>query len=153
MSRNINIISIQASASVFGAPFPVSGSVGLSASQGDGFNKFALSGLITATVISSGACKFAGLTALNQNASAVFLQFFDVAQGTSVTLGTTTPDFIIPIPTPSNNAAVALNGMMTALEIAAAGVTCTNGLKVAATYTPTGSAVVGLGVIGSIFYK
>jgi len=63
----------------------------------------------------------------NPNSSVAYVQIFDVATAGAVTLGATAPKWSIGIPA---NGAANLSGL---------GLTCANGIQVAATTTATGS--------------
>lgn len=71
----------------------------------------------------------------NTNAAPVFIQAFDVAGATTVTLGTTVPSFTLALPTSS-----AIHGNL------ALPANFFKGLKVAATTTATGSTAPGAAV-------
>jgi hypothetical protein len=88
------------------------------------------------------AATFGGYYIYNPNASVAYLQVFDAATATTITLGTTVPDMIFAIP-----AASAAN-----IEITC-GVNMTNGVKLACTTTATGSTAPGTGLDMTIFYK
>jgi hypothetical protein len=88
------------------------------------------------------AATFGGYYIYNPNASVAYLQVFDAATATTITLGTTVPDMIFAIP-----AASAAN-----IEITC-GVNMTNGVKLACTTTATGSTAPGTGLDMTIFFK
>jgi hypothetical protein len=88
------------------------------------------------------AATFGGYYIYNPNATVAYLQVFDAATATTITLGTTVPDMIFAIP-----AASAAN-----IEITC-GVNMTNGIKLACTTTATGSTAPGTGLDMTIFYK
>lgn len=101
---------------------------------------------ITSTVtVSSAAGKFGGYMLINLNSSPAYLQVFDTTG--AITLGSTAPTFVIPIPANST----ASNGVGANLELAN-GVTINNGIKVACTTTANGASTVATGVSGSIWY-
>jgi hypothetical protein len=77
----------------------------------------------------------------NPNSSVSYLQFFDVAAATNVTLGTTIPKWSIGIPATS-----AANLSDVALQFL-------NGLKIAATTTAGGSTSPAIGIDVNIGYK
>jgi hypothetical protein len=85
---------------------------------------------------------FGGYYVYNPNATVSYVQVFDVATATTVTLGTTVPDMIFAIP-----AASAAN-----IEITC-GVNMALGIKLACTTTATGSTAPGTGLDMTIFYK
>lgn len=82
-----------------------------------------------------------GWMVYNPNASVAYVQLFDVASATTVTLGTTVPDAFLVIP-----AASAAN------VLDALGIGFTNGIKLAVTTTATGSTAPGAGLDLSVFY-
>lgn len=122
--------------------------VGIAAGVGTGWNPFACTSLVALTVVSSGACKLGSYGLMNLNSIPAYIQCFDAAQGTSVTVGTTTPTMIIPLP--ANSAPT--NGVMANIEITC-GYNFINGLKVAVTTSATGSGLVGTGLIGTMGYR
>lgn len=81
-------------------------------------------------------------TIYNPNASVAYVQVFDVATATTVTLGTTVPDMIIPIPA----------GSAANMEIVN-GVNMANGIKLACTTTATGSTAPSTGLDLTVFFK
>lgn len=99
-----------------------------------------------AVAISAVAGRFGGYMLQNLNTTPAYLQVFDLTA--AVTLGTTTPTFVIPIP--AN--ATAANGLAANVEFTV-GINLANGLKVAATTTATGSTAVSTGLTGVILYK
>ena len=120
------------------------GTVNLSPTTGGWTNYFANAITTTVTVSSAGG-KFGGYILINLNASPVYLQCFDTTA--AVTLGSTVPTFVLTIP--AN--ATAANGLAANLEITN-GAILNNGLKIAATTTPTGSSTVSTGITGTIWY-
>jgi hypothetical protein len=84
---------------------------------------------------------FGGYMIYNPNASAIYIQMFDVASA-SVTLGTTTPTYVIPLP-----ATAAAN-----IEWSN-GITHTTAITLAATTTPTGSTAPGTSLTGFFLFK
>ena len=82
-----------------------------------------------------------GYMLYNPNAAAVYIQVFDVASG-SVTLGTTTPTYVIPLPP-----AAAAN-----IEFAL-GIAHGTAIVAAATTTATGSAAPSSSITGFFLYK
>ena len=77
----------------------------------------------------------------NPNSSVAYVQLFDVASATTVTLGTTVPDVILGIPPQS-----------AANLIDSLGVNFALGLKLACTTTATGSTAPTTGLDLSVFY-
>jgi len=72
------------------------------------------------------------LTCANTNASVTFVQVFDVASATSVTLGTTVPKLVVPVPA----SGVGMLSISNAIRFP-------NGIKAAATTTATGNTAPG----------
>jgi len=101
-----------------------------------------------ATAVSGAAGKFAGATLMNTDSAPVYLQCYDATA--TVTVGTTTPTFVIPYPQSNGTAA---NGTADRLGLGDVGVNIANGLKVAATTTATGATASTNGLTGSIWYK
>ena len=100
---------------------------------------------LTATVVavkSSAAGELGGYIVFNNNATQSYLQIFDVATAGAVTLGSTAPDMVVPIP--ANSGAN--------LEITV-GVAFANGIQIAATTTDSGNTAPGAGLTVTIFYK
>jgi hypothetical protein len=85
---------------------------------------------------------FGGYYVYNPNGTVMYVQVFDAATATTITLGTTVPDMIFAIP-----AASAAN-----LEISN-GVNMANGIKLACTTTATGLTAPGTGLDMTVFYK
>jgi len=101
-----------------------------------------------AAVVSSAAAKFGGYMFLNLNATPAYIQVFNVATSGAVTLGTTTPTFVIPLPANST----AANGAGANLELTV-GIPMSAGIQVAATTTPTGATTVTTGLTGFVLYR
>lgn len=95
----------------------------------------------TKVAVKASAGTFGGYYLYNPNASAAYIQIFDVASG-SVTLGSTTPTYVIALP-----ASAAAN-----LEIAN-GVNHTTAITLAATTTATGSTALGSALTGFFLFK
>ena len=83
-----------------------------------------------------------GYYCYNPNSSVAYLQIFDVASATTVTLGTTVPDLTLGIPATSG-ANVSLGN----------GVSMVLGIKLACTTTATGSTAPASGLDLNVFYK
>jgi hypothetical protein len=81
------------------------------------------------------AGSFGGYYIYNPNATVAYVQVFDAATATTITLGTTVPDMIFAIPATS-----AANIELTN------GVNMTNGIKLACTTTATGLTAPGTGL-------
>lgn len=122
--------------------------VGLAAGVGPGWNPFLLAGLASLTTVSSGACKLGGYTLMNLNSVPAYIQVWDAGPGSSITMGTTAPTMVIPLPCNST----AANGLMANVEWVNA-VQMNNGIRCAATVSPTGSVAVTTPVIGTVMYK
>lgn len=86
---------------------------------------------------------FAGYIVYNPNAAAIaYVQLFNVATATTVTLGTTVPDMILPIP-PASAANV----------MSDVGIGFSLGIKLACTTTATGSTAPASGLDMTVYYK
>ncbi|HKT72604.1 MAG TPA: hypothetical protein VJQ47_06910 [Steroidobacteraceae bacterium] len=117
---------------------------------GNGWSKFSTpknnsNTALTNTVVSvkaSAAGEMGGYIVYNPNASVAYIQVFDVATAGGVTLGTTRPDMVIPVP-PTSGAN---------LEFAN-GVSFANGIQIAATTTDSGSTALGTGLTVTMVYK
>jgi hypothetical protein len=88
------------------------------------------------------AATFGGYYVYNPNATVSYVQVFDVANATTVTLGTTVPDMIFAIPASSAANLEVSNGVNMAL-----------GIKLACTTTATGSTAPATGLDMTILYK
>lgn len=111
-----------------------------------GCTPYLLSNLKTVvTAVSSAAGMFCLDDLFSIDAVPAYLQCFDQAAGGSITLGTTVPNFVLGIP--SN--ATASNGIATRGE-RTKGYIFANGLKLAATTTPTGATTSVNGLNGTI---
>lgn len=102
---------------------------------------------LAAVQVSSAAGKLAGLALLNTDAVPAFLQCYDTTS--AVTVGTTTPTFVIPYLCN----ATAGNGAVDRIYFGDVGIGLANGFKVAATTTATSSTASANGLTGSIFFK
>lgn len=122
------------------------GDVNVNPAARGGYSTYFANAVTTVVTVSGGAGKFGGYMLINLNAAPAYLQFFDTTG--AVTLGTTAPTFVIPIP--AN--ATAANGLAANLELVN-GAALTNGLKMAATTTSTGASTVATGVTGTVWYK
>ena len=117
---------------------------------GNGWSKFSTpknnsNTALTNTVVAvkaSAAAELGGYIVYNPNASVAYIQVFDVATAGGVTLGTTRPDMVIPVP-PTSGAN---------LEFAN-GVSFANGIQIAATTTDSGSTALGTGLTVTMVYK
>lgn len=122
------------------------GDVNLTVAARGGYSVSSQTALTTAATVSAAAGKFGGVMFMNLNSAPAYIQVFDTTG--AVTLGTTTPTFVIPLP--AN--ATAANGVA-AVHGFSVGIAITNGIKVAATTTATGATVVGTGLVGFVMYK
>jgi hypothetical protein len=104
--------------------------------------------LTSTATVSGAASKFGGYMFINLNAAPAYIQVFNLATSGAVTLGTTTPTFVVPIPANST----AANGAGANLEMAN-GIAMSTGIQVAATTTPTGATTVTTGLTGFVLYK
>jgi hypothetical protein len=124
---------------------PVDGHLGIDANQGLAYSPYLANAITTTVTVSGVAGKFGGCALINLNSSPAYLQCFDTTG--AVSLGTTPPTFVIPLPANST----AANGAADRFELTV-GVILSNGLKVAATTTPTGASTVSTGLSGTIMY-
>jgi hypothetical protein len=85
----------------------------------------------TATLVQKGAMQVTGMLAMNTTAAAAFVQYFDAAAATDVTVGTTTPFWVIRSPASSISDG---DGLPTH------GLVFTKGVVIASTTTPTGNS-------------
>lgn len=95
----------------------------------------------TKVAVKASAGTFGGYMVYNPNSAQIYIQVFDVASG-SVTLGTTTPTYVIPIPATSGANVEFTNGINHATAI-----------TLAATTTATGSTAPGTALTGFFLYK
>jgi hypothetical protein len=128
------------------AEIPVSGQgalwASLTPSTGGGWSVNSQTGLTnTKVAVKASAGIFGGYMVYNTNASAVYIQVFDVASA-SVTLGSTAPTYVIPLP-----ASAAANIEFTN------GITHATAITLAATTTATGSTAPGTALTGFFIYK
>jgi len=122
------------------------GSVNLAPTATGGWSVSSQTSLTSTATVSSAAGKFGGYMFINLNSAPAYIQVFDTTG--AVTLGTTTPTFVIPLPANGTPA----NGLGANLEITV-GIGITNGIKVAATTTATGATTVTTGLTGFVLYK
>jgi hypothetical protein len=101
--------------------------------------------LTTTATVTSAAGTYVGGSYINLNSAPAYLQVFDTTG--AVTLGTTVPTFVQPIP--AN--ATAANGAAFVFDVPG-GIGITNGIKVAATTTATGATTVTTALIGYTIY-
>lgn len=95
----------------------------------------------TKVAVKASAGTFGGYMLYNPNTTIQYIQVFDVASG-SVTLGSTTPTYVIPIP----------GGAAANLEIGN-GINHATAITLAATTTPTGSTAPGSNLVGFFLFK
>lgn len=96
----------------------------------------------TVQTVKATAGTIGGYFVLNSAATICYLQIFDVATATTVTLGTTVPTISLGFP-----AGAAGN------LLSAPGVRFNNGIKIAATTTRAGAVACGTGMDVNIWYK
>lgn len=122
------------------------GDVNLNPAARGGWSISSQTSLTTTATVSAAAGKFGGYMFVNLNSAPAYIQVFDTTG--AVTLGTTTPTFVVPIPANATPA----NGAGANVEFAN-GLTVANGIKVAATTTATGATAVTTGLTGFVLYK
>ena len=96
----------------------------------------------TVKVVKPTSGRVAGWYIYNPNSSVAYVQFFDVASGGTLTLGTTAP--LLTIGVPATAAANLLDGN---------GLNFKNGIQLAATTTATGSTAPSSGLDVNVFYQ
>jgi hypothetical protein len=116
------------------------GSVNVSPSATGGWSVSSQTALTTTATVSGATGKFGGYMFGNPNTSTAYVQVFDTTG--AVTLGSTAPTFVIPIPAGAGANIEFTNGIAIA-----------NGIKVAATTTATGASTVATALTGFILYK
>ena len=87
----------------------------------------------TATLVKSGRWKLKGYHMINLDTTNNFVQFFDAAAASAVTVGTTTPTFVLGLP--ASGGAVKVSDLV-----------FTNGIVIAAATTATGNGAPTNGV-------
>lgn len=102
--------------------------------------------LTTVATVSGSAGTFHGGSFINLNSAPAYIQIFDTTG--AVTLGTTTPTFVQPIPANST----AANGAGFVFDLPR-GINIVNGIKIAATTTPTGATTVPTALTGFVTYR
>lgn len=116
---------------------------GLSASTTGGYTKASYTAQTTTVrTVKGTAGKLGGYYVYNPNTSVAYVQVFDVATATSVTLGVTVPDLVLGIPASAG-----------ANLLSDTGIDFANGIKLAVTTTETGSTAPSTGVTVSVFYR
>lgn len=126
----------------------VDSSGNLKVTAGTGYTPYLVDALTSVVTVSGSARRFGGLAGvINLNTTPAYLQCFDVASGTAVTLGTTVPTFVVGIP--AN--ATAANGVAVVAALDT-GIALVNGLKIAATTTAKGASTVATGLSGTLYY-
>lgn len=132
--------------STYDRPRGVSGAANtnLTPTASGGWTPYFANAITTTVAPTAAAGKFGGYMLINLNATPAYLQVFDTTG--AVTLGTTPPTFVIPIP--AN--ATAANGLAANLELAN-GIKITNGIKCAATTTSNGATPVSTGLSGTLW--
>lgn len=124
----------------------VAGSINLSPTASGGWTPYFANAITTTVAPTSAAGKFGGYMLINLNSVPAYLQVFDTTG--AVTLGSTAPTFVIPIP--ANGTAA--NGLAANVELAN-GIVIANGIKCAATTTSTGASTVSTGLSGTLWVK
>lgn len=115
-----------------------------SASVGTGYDKYSFGALVgTVQTIKGTAATLGGYYLFNPAATACYIQMFDVATATTVTLGTTVPDQSLGIPA----------GSAANIPPVSPGVNWVNGIKIASTTTRLGSTPCGTGSDVNFWYK
>lgn len=94
----------------------------------------------TVQTVKSSQGRIMGWCLSNPNSSFAYIQFFDLT--TAVTLGTTVPKWVMPLPVTS-----------AANVFIKEGINHANGIKLACTTTPTGNTPPSSGLEVCIFYK
>jgi hypothetical protein len=122
--------------------------VNLAPSTSGGWSVSSQTNLTSTATVSGAASKFGGYMFINLNATPAYIQVFNLATSGAVTLGTTTPTFVVPLP--ANNTAA--NGAGANLELTN-GIAMSTGIQIAATTTPTGATTVTTGLTGFVLYK
>jgi len=122
--------------------------VNLSTTTAGGWSVSSQTNLTTTATVSGAVAKFGGYMFMNLNSTPAYIQVFNLATSGAVTLGTTTPTFVVPIPANST----AANGAGANLELTV-GIAMSTGIQVAATTTPTGATTVTTGLTGFVLYK
>jgi hypothetical protein len=95
----------------------------------------------TKVAVKASAGTFGGYMVYSPNTVISYIQVFDVASG-SVTLGSTTPTYVIPVP-PGAGANVEFT----------AGINHATAITLAATTTPTGSSAPSSNLVGFFLFK
>lgn len=123
------------------------GRVNIAASVGNGYSKYTFGALVdTVQTVKGTVVQLGGYDIYNPAAAICYVQFFDVANATTVTLGTTVPDYVVPVGS-------SVTGQSARLVMPPSGVNFTNGMKIAATTTYSGAVACGTGLITNILYK
>lgn len=102
--------------------------------------------LTTAVAVTTLPGRFGGfLSIINLNSAPAYIQVFDSTA--TITLGTTIPNIVIPVPA----AATSANGMVYgALPIS---IPIVNGIQVAATTVSNGGTAISTGLTGTLLYQ
>lgn len=123
-----------------------SANVNLNPQASGGWTPYFANAITTTVAPTAAAGKFGGYMLINLNSTPAYLQVFDTTG--AVTLGSTAPTFVIPIP--AN--ATAANGLAANVELAN-GIVIANGIKCAATTTSNGATTVTTGLTGTLWVK
>ncbi len=142
---SITVDGTVAISAIAGGSITASGQVSLSstatASAAWSVQMYAAQTTTVQTVKGTGGV-LAGYMIYNPNSSVAYVQIFNAATATTVTLGTTTPVMVVPIP-PTSAANVTTD----------VGLGFTNGIKLACTTTATGSSAPSTGLDMTLFYR
>lgn len=122
------------------------GTVNLSPTASGGWTPYFANAITTTVAPTAAAGKFGGYMLINLNSTPAYLQVFDTTG--AVTLGSTAPTFVIPLPANST----AANGLAANVELAN-GIVIANGIKCAATTTSNGASTVSTGLTGTLWVK
>ncbi len=117
---------------------------GVRAMPTGGYTKYTFGGLVgTVQTVKGTAATLGGYYLFNGAATVCYLQVFDAATATAITLGTTVPDLSFGIP-----AGAAAN-----IPAVRPGISFSSGIKIASTTTRAGSTPCGTGTDVNIWYK
>lgn len=121
---------------------PITGAINVWPGSAGGWSVNSQTALSNAKVaIKASAGTLGGYMFYNPNAAVTYMQVFDATSG-SVTVGTTTPTYVIPLP-PASGANIEFT----------LGIGHTTAITVAATTTATGSSAPGTALTGFFLYK
>lgn len=115
-----------------------------------GYNYYAFgngtnAALTALQTVASAAGRFGGfISIINLNSAPAYLQLFDTTA--TVTLGTTKPTMVIPVPSAATPANGAIFSQLISVPLA-------NGLQIGATTTSSGATTVSTGLTGTLLYQ